>query len=56
MTACCYVQYQQAVVIDHLKYAVTKLGCDHSLIAADVLIDSPVILGSEGIKVSSISD
>lgn len=43
-------EYQQAVVIDHIKYAVTKLGCDHSLIAADNLIVSPVILGSEGIK------
>jgi len=45
------VQFYKAVVIDHIKYAVTKLGCDHSLIAADNLIDSPVILGSEGIKV-----
>lgn len=38
-------------MIDHIKYAVTDLGCDHSLIAADNLIDSSVILGSEGIKV-----
>jgi hypothetical protein len=45
------VQFHKAVVIDHVKYAITKLGCDHSLIAADNLIDSSVILGSEGIKV-----
>lgn len=51
---CCHVQFHKAVVIDHIKYAVTKLGCDHSLIAADNLIDSPVILGSEGIKVGLI--
>lgn len=47
----CHVQFHKAVVIDHIKYAITKLGSDHSLIAADNLIDSPVILGSEGIKV-----
>ena len=38
-------------MIDHLKYAITNLGFDHSLIAADNLVDSSVILGSEGIKV-----
>ena len=45
------MQFHKAVVIDHVKYAITKFGSDHSLIAADNLIDSYVILGSEGIKV-----
>ncbi|KAG0623990.1 hypothetical protein M758_3G215800 [Ceratodon purpureus] len=43
-------EFHKAVVIDHVKYAITKFGSDHSLIAADNLIDSSVILGSEGIK------
>uniref|UniRef100_A0A7I4CPW3 Dolichyl-diphosphooligosaccharide--protein glycosyltransferase 48 kDa subunit n=1 Tax=Physcomitrium patens TaxID=3218 RepID=A0A7I4CPW3_PHYPA len=43
-------EFEKAVVIDHVKYAITPLGDDHSLIAADNLIDSTVILGSQGIK------
>ena len=42
-------EFDRAVVIDHMKYAITKFGSDHSLIAADIAIDSDVLLGKEGI-------
>lgn len=45
------MQFDKAVVIDHKEFAITQNEVDHSLIAADSLIDSPVLLGSEGIKV-----
>ena len=44
-------QDANSAVIDHLNFAVTKSEMDHTLIASDLFIDSPVILGSKGIQV-----
>ncbi|ONM52393.1 hypothetical protein Zm00014a_039795 [Zea mays] len=40
----------EAMVIDHMNYAVTDVEGDHTLIAGDDLIHSDVILGSEKIE------
>jgi len=42
----------EAMVIDHINYAVTDVDGDHTLIAGDDLIQSDVILGSKKIEVS----
>ncbi|KAL9662801.1 hypothetical protein QQ045_027635 [Rhodiola kirilowii] len=42
-----------ALVIDHTSYAVSDSGGDHTLIAADDLIESEVIVGKEKIKASN---
>ena len=44
-------QDPNAVVIDHLNFAVSKSEMDHTLIASDLLLDSPVILGDKVIQV-----
>lgn len=43
------VQDPEAMVIDHIKYAVTEVEGDHTLIAGDDLIQSDVILGPKKI-------
>jgi hypothetical protein len=45
------LQDANSAVIDHLNFAVTRTEMDHTLIASDSFLDSPVILGSEGIRV-----
>ncbi|RLM85929.1 dolichyl-diphosphooligosaccharide--protein glycosyltransferase 48 kDa subunit [Panicum miliaceum] len=40
----------EAMVIDHINYAVTDVDGDHTLIAGDDLIQSDVILGSKKIE------
>ena len=44
-------QDPNSVVIDHLNFAVSKNEMDHTLIASDLLLDSPVILGDKTIQV-----
>lgn len=62
--ACCYfvtnwficlIQDPDAVVIDHVGYAVSETDGEHTLIAADDLIQSDVILGDKRIEVSFLS-
>jgi len=47
-----FFQDPEAMVIDHINYAVTDVDGDHTLIAGDDLIQSDVILGSKKIEVS----
>lgn len=44
------------MVIDHTSYAVSETEGDHTLIASDDFIKSNVLLGSEKIEVSAVSD
>lgn len=46
-----FLQDPDAVVIDHLNFAVTESGINHSLIAADTFVMSNAILGDKGIEV-----
>lgn len=49
----CGVEFDEdpdAVVIDHLNFALTKSEIEHSLIAADSFVVSSVILGEKGIQ------
>lgn len=49
----CGVEFDEdpdAVVIDHLNFAVSESGIEHSLIAADTFVTSNAILGDKGIE------